>query len=338
MAVHEQTALAGLVAIAVHGITLLGDPWLNPGLGRRRGPLRDGLQAALHRPRDHRRLPGRAARAQLLRPPADRRRGSGARPTASTVVVYVLGVVHALGAGTDASAAWLRAGGCSSPAPSIGGLFVYRLCLRSVAAARRPAPERLPSPQRSSRGAARSADPSPRGGVMSDRRRPDRRRRPRRPALRRDAAPPRLRRRRSGSSAPSPSRPTTARRCPRSCWPARLEDESVAYRPPAGTRTTRSSCCSAHGAVRLDPRARTCRSSTGHELRLREAARSPPAARAAAAAVPRRATRTCTTLRTLADARRLRAALVAGRTAGDRRRRLHRPGGRGDRARGSASR
>ena len=31
-AVHEQAALAGLVAIAVHGLTLLGDPWLHPGL------------------------------------------------------------------------------------------------------------------------------------------------------------------------------------------------------------------------------------------------------------------------------------------------------------------
>ena len=30
--IHEQTALAGLVAIAVHGITLLGDPWLHPGV------------------------------------------------------------------------------------------------------------------------------------------------------------------------------------------------------------------------------------------------------------------------------------------------------------------
>src|SRR3954471_3665363 len=32
LAVHEQTALAGLVAIAVHGIALLGDPWLHPGI------------------------------------------------------------------------------------------------------------------------------------------------------------------------------------------------------------------------------------------------------------------------------------------------------------------
>ena len=30
--VHEQTALAGLVAIAVHGVTLLADPWLHPGV------------------------------------------------------------------------------------------------------------------------------------------------------------------------------------------------------------------------------------------------------------------------------------------------------------------
>ena len=32
VAVHEQTALACLVAIAVHGATLLGDRWLHTGL------------------------------------------------------------------------------------------------------------------------------------------------------------------------------------------------------------------------------------------------------------------------------------------------------------------
>jgi methionine sulfoxide reductase heme-binding subunit len=31
IAVHEHAALAALVAIAVHGITLLGDRWLDPG-------------------------------------------------------------------------------------------------------------------------------------------------------------------------------------------------------------------------------------------------------------------------------------------------------------------
>ena len=29
---HEHTALAGLVAIGVHGVTLLGDAWLRPGV------------------------------------------------------------------------------------------------------------------------------------------------------------------------------------------------------------------------------------------------------------------------------------------------------------------
>ena len=31
MALHEHAALGGLIAIAVHGITLLGDRWLHPG-------------------------------------------------------------------------------------------------------------------------------------------------------------------------------------------------------------------------------------------------------------------------------------------------------------------
>ena len=32
IAVHEHAALAALIAIAVHGITLLGDKWLDPGV------------------------------------------------------------------------------------------------------------------------------------------------------------------------------------------------------------------------------------------------------------------------------------------------------------------
>ena len=33
MSVHQQTALVGMVAIAVHGITLLGDKFLKPSIG-----------------------------------------------------------------------------------------------------------------------------------------------------------------------------------------------------------------------------------------------------------------------------------------------------------------
>ena len=73
MAAHEHTALAGLIAIAVHGITLLGDPWLKPGLSGVTVPFSIGLPAAVHRAGDHRRLPRCPARAQLLRSPPDRR-------------------------------------------------------------------------------------------------------------------------------------------------------------------------------------------------------------------------------------------------------------------------
>ena len=49
IALHEQAAIAGLDAVAVHGLTLLGDPWLRPGLTgtgpvrRRTGPVFTGL-------------------------------------------------------------------------------------------------------------------------------------------------------------------------------------------------------------------------------------------------------------------------------------------------------
>ena len=72
LAIHEHTALAGIVAIAVHGITLLGDPWLHPGVAGVTVPFAMGFRPICDRPRNHRWLPGGIARAQLLRPKADR--------------------------------------------------------------------------------------------------------------------------------------------------------------------------------------------------------------------------------------------------------------------------
>ena len=108
MALHEHAALAGLVAIAVHGVTLLLDPWLHPGpvgvavpftMGYR--PLFTGLGVVA------------AYLAALLGLSFYARRRIGARlwrrAHRATVLVYLLGVVHALGAGTDASTPWLRA-------------------------------------------------------------------------------------------------------------------------------------------------------------------------------------------------------------------------------------
>jgi sulfoxide reductase heme-binding subunit YedZ len=125
LAIHEQTALAGIVAIAVHGITLLGDPWLHPGIsgvtvpfamGFR--PLWTGLGVVA------------GYLAVLLGLSFYARRRIGARlwrkAHRATVVVYLLGLVHAFGAGTDASAVWFR-WWVLMTAPAIGGLFVYRV-------------------------------------------------------------------------------------------------------------------------------------------------------------------------------------------------------------------
>jgi sulfoxide reductase heme-binding subunit YedZ len=125
VAIHEQTALAGLVAIAVHGITLLGDPWLNPGVAGVTVPFAmsfrtifTGLGVVA------------AYLAALLGLSFYVRRRIGARlwrkAHRATVLVYVLGLVHALGAGTDASAVWFR-WWVILTAPPIGGLFVYRV-------------------------------------------------------------------------------------------------------------------------------------------------------------------------------------------------------------------
>ena len=105
---HEHLALAGLVAIAVHGITLLGDSWLNPGFkgllvpfAMDYEPLFTGLGI----------VAGYLAALLGLSFYARRRIGAKRwrRMHRATVVVYLLGVVHTLGAGTDASAPWMRA-------------------------------------------------------------------------------------------------------------------------------------------------------------------------------------------------------------------------------------
>ena len=133
-AVHEQTALAGLIAIAVHGVTLLGDPWLHPGLagitvpfalGYRTfftglGVLGGWLAALLGLSFYIRRQIGPRLWRRLHR---------------ATVVVYLLAVIHVIGAGTDASTAWLRG------FMVVTGIPILFLFLRRVfGSAPRPAP------------------------------------------------------------------------------------------------------------------------------------------------------------------------------------------------------
>jgi sulfoxide reductase heme-binding subunit YedZ len=108
VAAHEQLALAGLVAIAVHGITLLGDRWLHPSpleiavpflMGHRPvftglGILGGWLAALLGLSFYVRRRIGPARWRRLHR---------------ATIAVWALSAIHTLGAGSDAGTAWLRA-------------------------------------------------------------------------------------------------------------------------------------------------------------------------------------------------------------------------------------
>jgi len=108
VAVHEHAALAALIAIAVHGITLLGDRWLDPGpvgvlvpFVMDHEPLYTGLGI----------VGGYLAAALGLSFYARRRIGAKRWRSLhkATILVYVLAVAHTLGAGSDAATPWLRA-------------------------------------------------------------------------------------------------------------------------------------------------------------------------------------------------------------------------------------
>ena len=125
---HEHLSLAGLVAICIHGVTLLGDPWLHPGVSGIAVPFTMGyrtvftglgiiggyLAAALGLSFYIRRKIGPKIWRKLHR---------------FTVVAYVLSLVHAIGAGTDASTVWLRTFMVATAVP-IGVMFVARMVPR----------------------------------------------------------------------------------------------------------------------------------------------------------------------------------------------------------------
>jgi methionine sulfoxide reductase heme-binding subunit len=125
MAIHEQTALAGLVAIAVHGIALLGDPWLHPGVAGVTVPFALGFKTFFTGLGV---IAGYLAALLGLSYYVRRRVGAKLWRKAhrATVLVYLLGLVHALGAGSDASAVWFR-WWVILTTPIVGGLFVYRV-------------------------------------------------------------------------------------------------------------------------------------------------------------------------------------------------------------------
>jgi methionine sulfoxide reductase heme-binding subunit len=143
MRAHEHVALVAIVAIVVHGVALLGDKWLKPGWSGIAIPF-----AISYRPA----LTGvgiiAGYLAVLLGPSFYIRRRIGAltwrKLHRATTLVWLLSVIHALGAGTDGKQLWLRGIVLATGIP-----IVYLLVLRVLAgkshAKPRPHPPAAPS-------------------------------------------------------------------------------------------------------------------------------------------------------------------------------------------------
>jgi methionine sulfoxide reductase heme-binding subunit len=122
---HEHVALTALLAIGAHGLSLLGDHWLRPGLSGIALPF-----AMAYRPQ----FTGVGIiggyLALVLGPSFYLRRRIGARRWRRLhgliAIAWLLSAVHALGAGSDAQQLWLRAL-VFFPAVPIAYLFVLRV-------------------------------------------------------------------------------------------------------------------------------------------------------------------------------------------------------------------
>lgn len=133
MRLHEDIAVVSLVALAVHGLALLGDAWLKPGLAGITIPF-----AISYRP-----IPTGIGilggyLMLLLGPSFYLRRRLGAKRWRSlhrlTPAVWLMAAVHALTAGTDGTTQWLRLV-VLAPLPALAYLLIVRLLSGSGRAA-----------------------------------------------------------------------------------------------------------------------------------------------------------------------------------------------------------
>lgn len=152
IATHEHTAVAAIVAIALHGVTLLGDPFLKPGLtgiavpfAGRHEPLWTGIGivggyivAALGLSFYFRKRIGTQRWRRLHR---------------FIAVGWAMSSVHTLGSGTDAGDVWLRVL-VLAPAGPVLALLVHRI----GAARDKPKPEAPREPALAGLGAVRAHD------------------------------------------------------------------------------------------------------------------------------------------------------------------------------------
>ena len=104
---HEHVALVAILAIAIHGLALLGDHWLKPGWRGIAVPF-----ALSYRPAFTGLGIIAGYLAVLLGPSFYLRRRIGARRWRKlhrlTVVIWILAVVHTLGSGSDRSKLWMQ--------------------------------------------------------------------------------------------------------------------------------------------------------------------------------------------------------------------------------------
>jgi len=141
--VHEHAALAGLVAIAVHGITLMGDRYMHPGftgilvpftIDYRPVAVASGIVAFY------------MAGALGLSFYVKKRVGAARwrKLHQFTMLAWALGLVHAIFAGTDTPTLWLRmvllwTQIATSPASAACSWIWRRACLRAGTRATLPA-------------------------------------------------------------------------------------------------------------------------------------------------------------------------------------------------------
>ena len=144
LGLHESLALVGLGAIAVHGVTLLGDSYLKPSISNIAVPFTLGYR------------PGFTGLgviagylAAILGLSYYARRSIGVplwrKLHRATIAVWALGVIHILGAGTDAGQLWLRSILAVTALP-IAYLFVLRLMPPPASQATTPATRAVQGP------------------------------------------------------------------------------------------------------------------------------------------------------------------------------------------------
>ncbi len=105
--IHEHAALAGLIAVGVPGITLLGDRWLHPGITGVVVPFTIGYRPVAVASG----IVGGYLAAALGLSFYIRRRIGAARWRKLhqyTLLAWLLGFLHAVFAGTDVGTTWMR--------------------------------------------------------------------------------------------------------------------------------------------------------------------------------------------------------------------------------------